>query len=526
MEEPKPVRETVQRIAFEMQEAGASKWQAMRVLKELEGLAGGEQQLRKKAFEVMERLNPEAAKTFSSFERMKVFTSREKRERFDRGNIIKSLLRETKVSRAVAERIGGEVEGKIKDLKIDYLNTPLIREMVSFKLLEYGHEPVHRDYSRIGMPAFEVKKRLEGGTFDNPEILREYTWLHAITGKARELHFDSIIHIFFPEDFCTKIFCARKFFEGGLEDAAVHAKRLDCMCSEPATASAWNFSLACAGAHGKKFAEKMQAAQKMFSLTGGRRKAELALFADFEWRGLSSEKKKAVHAANRSLAGKAENFWFYASVDSKYQLKLLEKRHHCNLTIANNSRERTTIYPGVIASGGAPGIIQLTGINLEKLAQAYGDEKGFFASLDEALQAVSALCTQKKEQLIKRRRMEKWAIEETAACVSLSGLLRASRSLSPHSPAKVAEEILLRIQKTGLLAAQMPAQKSRSLFEAIDEQDETGQMLLGVGQRARKNYGFAYGAKNLKEAESLLSDVPCVEISAPVPDGARPIGRQ
>ncbi len=522
MEEPKPVREVVQRIAFEMQEAGASKWQAMRVLKELDGISGGEQQLRKKAFEVMEKLNPDAAKTFSSFERMKVFTSKEKRERFDRGNIIKSLLRETKVSRAVAERIGGEVEDRIKDMKIYYLNTPLIREMVSFKLLEYGHEPVHRDYSRIGMPAFEVKKRLEEGAFDNPEVLREYTWLHAITGKARELHFDSIIHVFFPEDFCTKIFCAREFFEGGPEDAAVRAKRLDMICSLPATASAWNFSLAGAGAHGKKFAEKMQAAEKIFSLTGGRREAELALFADFEWRGLSPSKKKAVQAANSSLEMQSGNFGFYVSVDSRYQLKLLGMKNPGGLAIVNNYKERATIYPGLVACGGSRGILQLTGINLGKLAQISGDERVFFGSLDEALQTVTALSAQKRGLLFRRRSMEKWAVEESEACVSLSGLLRASRALNPQSPAKAAEEILSRVQKSGLLASQMGAEKSLSVFDAIEEPDATGQLLLGLSQRARKNYGFAYGAKNLREAETLLGDVPCVEISQSAPDGAGP----
>ena len=115
----KPVKETIQKIASECQESGATKWEAMKILKELEQYPGTEQQKRKKALEILEEINPEAAKTFASFERLRVFTSREKREAFDRGNIIKSLLKETSVSRAVAEKIGGEVEDKIKDLKIN-----------------------------------------------------------------------------------------------------------------------------------------------------------------------------------------------------------------------------------------------------------------------------------------------------------------------------------------------------------------------------------------------------------------------
>ncbi|MDP3762442.1 MAG: hypothetical protein Q8Q97_00005, partial [bacterium] len=392
----------------------------MRVLRELEEMGGNEQQLKKKAYEVIEKLNPEAAKTFISFERMKVFTSKEKRERFDRGNIIKSLLRETKVSRAVAEKIGGEVEGRVKDMKIEYLNTPLIREMVSSKLLEYGHEPVHRDYSRIGMPVFEVRKRLDAGNFENPEILREYTWLSAITGKARELHFDSLIHIFHPEDFCTKIHCAPVHFSGEPEDMAIAAKKADALCSLPVTAGAWNFSLASTGVAGKKITAKAQAADKIFSLTKGKRMAELALFADFEWKAEAGFKKKAVHAAVAMQQSPPRSFSTYVSVDSKYQLKLLGKKFIPGLTIVNNSRERALLYPGAIAIGASGGILQLVGINLEKIAQLSGEERGFFSLLDETAKAIAELCNQKRQEIAKRPYMDKALAAQSSPAVCLS----------------------------------------------------------------------------------------------------------
>src|SRR3989344_4688653 len=109
METDRPIKEVLQRIAFECQESGATKWQVLKIIKELEEFEGTEQQLRK---------------------------------------------------------IGSEVEGKIKDLKIEYLNTHIIREMVNVKLLEYGHEPVHSQYARIGMPVYEVKKNLDTRGFD------------------------------------------------------------------------------------------------------------------------------------------------------------------------------------------------------------------------------------------------------------------------------------------------------------------------------------------------------------------------
>src|SRR3989344_6339276 len=91
MEETKPTREVLLQIAFECQESGATKWQVMKIIKELEGEEGSDSHLKRKAAEILEKLNPEAAKTFLSFEKLKVYTSAEKREPFDRGNIIRSL---------------------------------------------------------------------------------------------------------------------------------------------------------------------------------------------------------------------------------------------------------------------------------------------------------------------------------------------------------------------------------------------------------------------------------------------------
>ena len=59
------IKETIQKLILECQESGASKWEVMKVLKELETFSGTEQQLRKKAAETLEKLNPDAAKTFT-----------------------------------------------------------------------------------------------------------------------------------------------------------------------------------------------------------------------------------------------------------------------------------------------------------------------------------------------------------------------------------------------------------------------------------------------------------------------------
>lgn len=510
MLQEKPVNEAIQRIAFEMQEAGATKWQVMHVLKELEEFSGTEQQLRKRAYEVIEKLNQNAAKTFLSFERMRVFTSKEKREQFDRGNIIKSLLHETKVSRAVAEKIGSEVEDKIKDLKIEYLNTPLIREMVSYKLLEYGHEPIHREYTRLGMPVFEVKKKLEFGPFENKEILREYNWLAVITGKARELHYDDVIHVFSPEDFSTKIFCAQKFFEGTIEDIALQASALDKVATFPISLTALNYSIVTGKSYAKK--EMLDSMEKIFRLTKRKRNAELALFTDSEWRSFGDFKKKAVHVTNTLLSTDSEAFEFYVSIDTKYQLKLLDKKNIRMAVLVNNLKERGFLYNQFMITGNHKGVLQLVGVNLEKILQQAGEEKEFFEKYREVLEAIEKLCEVKRQELSKRSYIEKWVSGETWPALALSGLLRATRNISQANQAKVAEQMINEASTRGFSVTSMPEKLSLEKFGNIEEEAETQKMLLLMSQKARKNYGFMYSASNTREAEALLSDVPCVKI--------------
>ena len=509
MEQGKPIKEILQRIAFECQESGATKWQVLRVLKEIEKEPGNEQQLKRKAAEGLEKLNPAAAKTFLSFERMRVFTSREKREAFDRGNIIKSLIKETRISRHVAEKIGGEVEDKIKDLKIDYLNTQVIREMVSVKLLEYGHEPTHNEYARIGMPVYEVRKKLESGFFENREILKEYNWIAAIPEKAREMHFDSLIHIYSPEDFSTKAFCHSFFSDSPKEELAMKASQLDKLLSVPATLEAANFALAGTNKSAAKTSEELDSAEKIFSLTGKKRAAELALFSDYEWEGLTSKKKNALTIAGLCLKRKPGAFSFYVSLDSKYKLKLLDmKSLESGITIANNSKDRVVNYEfGPLV--GANGLVQLTGINLEKIREGTLGEEGFFKKLDEVGEAVIEMCEKKKETLKKRPYFEEW-MAEGAPGASLSGLANASAALNERSPQKTSETILSTLQKKGFVIADMPQETAEQKFGAAPDRKKTQELLLQLGAKQRRNYGFTYTAESRKEAEKMVEECPSV----------------
>ena len=517
METDRPIKEVLQRIAFECQESGATKWQVLKIIKELEEFEGTEQQLRKNASEALEKLNPEAAKTFLSFEKMRVYTSAQKLEPFDRGNIIKSLLKETGISRHVAEKIGSEVEGKIKDLKIEYLNTHIIREMVNVKLLEYGHEPVHSQYARIGMPVYEVKKNLDTRGFDGSEILAEYNWLAEIRAQAREMHFEGMIHICAPQDFSTKIFCAAKFLSGSKEDVALGAQSMDSLCTLPLTLRGFNF--ASAGAQKitkKKMAQECESIGKTFALTKRRRLSELSLFAESSWQQAAGKKNDAVKLANGLLTQSLESIGFYISVDSKYQLKLIEKNSAPEkMLIASQSRAKTAAFEELLLAGEQTAVMQAVAVNLPKIAElSLGREERFFENIDSVKDATKALCEKKKEALQKRPYFEKWMAEESTNAVCLSGLHAASAAINQDDPGKIAETAIASLQKEGYAVSENIENAAQKRFGVQEQREEIQKILLGMGAKTRKSYGFRYLAATMKEAEGLLGDCPFVELRA------------
>lgn len=516
MESDRPIREILQQIAFECQESGATKWQVLKLIKELEKSEGTGPQLKKKAAELLESLNPEAAKTFLSFEKLKVYTSKETLEPFDRGNIIKSLLRETSISRHVAEKIGSEVEGKIKDLRLGHLNTQLIREMVNVKLLEYGHEPVHKEYARIGMPIFEVRSKLEAGRFENSEILREYNWLSAIPEKARELHFSGEIHVFCPEDFSTKVFSCSKFLTGSPEEKALEAEKIDGVLSRPLGIRAVNMPAGSSSTSKKKTIEECLRMEKIFMLTQKKRPAEIALFSDFEWQEFASRKKQGIKNANAFLSFASRAFDFHVCVDSKYQLKLLEKeRLGRTIRIINNYRERASAHEIGVLTGSHFGILQAVGINMEKICEnSLNREENAMQRLDEAMDSVKKLAERKKEEIAKRQYFEKWMTEETVPAICLAGLGKACETLGEENQsADVAERILARIQKEGFAALEMPQETALLRFGIKDDRARTQKMLLEMNSKQKKFYGFRYTATTFREVDALLNECPWIEFS-------------
>ncbi len=165
-----------------------------------------------------------------------VRTSRNEIEGFDRSKIVESLIKETGISRELAEEIALEVERGIKALDLEFISAPLIREIVNVKLLERGLEEARKSYTRLGLPVYDVTKLIERGSNENanlqhnPEtihklvadgVMKEYALLHILPSELADAHMRGEIHIHDLEYFATRPYCfqhdLRWFLKNGLK---------------------------------------------------------------------------------------------------------------------------------------------------------------------------------------------------------------------------------------------------------------------------------------------------------------------
>lgn len=166
---------------------------------------------------------------------------------FDKQLIVKSLIKETKLlstlygetpmSEAAASLIAEEVEEEIKSMKLKFLSGPLIRELVSVKLLEHGFDKARNVYTRVGMPLYDVysidnsegyEAKENANLQANPEtfhkkkadFLSKESYLLMLPSNVADAHLHGDIHIHDLEYWGTRPFCQdwdlRYFFYHGL----------------------------------------------------------------------------------------------------------------------------------------------------------------------------------------------------------------------------------------------------------------------------------------------------------------------
>lgn len=166
-----------------------------------------------------------------------VRVSKEIFEPFNPEKIVKSLMNEVGLSKSQAEKIAEEIKVELSHLNLNFISSPLIREMVNVKLLEHGFEEARKAYTRVGLPVSDVDKIIAGNHWysrenanlqHNPEtvhklladsLIRQYTLLKIIPLKLSDMHMQGAIHIHELEYFPTRPFCfshdARLFFKQG-----------------------------------------------------------------------------------------------------------------------------------------------------------------------------------------------------------------------------------------------------------------------------------------------------------------------
>tara|TARA_Y100000310_G_C20654100_1_gene801071 strand:+ start:76 stop:1692 length:1617 start_codon:yes stop_codon:yes gene_type:complete len=460
--ENKPIASIVQKIAKECDEAGCNTWTITRIIKDISREDNAsEKQLRKKTLELLTTLDPAAAQVYTSFQRLHVRTSKQTIEPFDRGNIIKSLLKETNVTRGVAEKIGHEVEYKIKDLEISRVSTALIREMVSVKLLEYGHENIRNQYARLGLPVSDLNKKIRHGPYTCREMLVDYNLLKVIPRKLGDLHLNSEIFIASLDSFSTKPIALCHEFEAK-EDLTEtifanlgEMNKLSRFVSWPLNASHINIALlpfVKRRTVGKAIDLFMNGFESIFYYnTNIPRNLGIDLFQKEE--GNESIDRELIGASANLFLKKAEEFGktnthIALSIDTKYKLKLLHKNNLGKSLLLNCKTKELSALNGIALKGNMCGLF---GINLAKTTS--DNEHDFFEQLESNIAAAKELAELKKNILAKREYLKKADIKIGVMqnAIGFYGLFAAATQITQSQKEKeiiqFAEKIVSRASK-------------------------------------------------------------------------------
>jgi hypothetical protein len=113
---------------------------------------------------------------------------------FHPGFIYRSLLKETSISKIEAKNITEQVVRFLISANLQLITAPLIREVVNVHLLKNGFEKERLQYTRIGLPFYDLKKVLNN-TEDGKEVISDImTWIiteyHAVNQLIQEKDYE------------------------------------------------------------------------------------------------------------------------------------------------------------------------------------------------------------------------------------------------------------------------------------------------------------------------------------------------
>jgi len=96
-----------------------------------------------------------------------------KKKEFEPTKIYNSLLKETDISDADANKVVREVVRKIVAMSsfIEHLTSPMIREITNTTFLQLGFEEERPQYTRIGIPRYDLKEIYKNNSKHDADII-------------------------------------------------------------------------------------------------------------------------------------------------------------------------------------------------------------------------------------------------------------------------------------------------------------------------------------------------------------------
>lgn len=150
-------------------------------------------------------LQPAPAFDSTMEQEVEVLTSGEQLVHWNRERITQTLIRETGLAWALADRISREVEKQIIYSKTSRLTASLIRELVNVKLLEYGFTGERQLHSRLGVPLYDVEQMVLGGAEGvgrgqleqalSGSVVRQYALGRIYSSEVSEAHLRGDINL-------------------------------------------------------------------------------------------------------------------------------------------------------------------------------------------------------------------------------------------------------------------------------------------------------------------------------------------
>lgn len=139
-----------------------------------------------------------------------VRTSDDEIKKWDKKKIYDALIRETTISKDAASIVSREVEKLIKELELDVVTSPLIRELTNAKLVEYGLAKFRKQHTRLGVPLYDARNIIMNPNKENanvphgPEatnltlaerIKKEFALLEVFSEDMADAHMRGDIHL-------------------------------------------------------------------------------------------------------------------------------------------------------------------------------------------------------------------------------------------------------------------------------------------------------------------------------------------